>query len=515
LLGSYLGTGWIVAPGIVVTNRHVAREFARLAPGNRAVFRNTVMGRPFRPVIDFREEFRRFNAPGPAQPALEFRIIEVLYLAPDDDVSPDIALLRVEMPNGRIADPIPLSDKPLRSGQAVAAIGYPGFDRGEADRVAMLEIFQSRFDVKRLSPGEVMIPTRRDEWFFTHDCSTLAGNSGSVMLDMETGMAIGLHYSGTSGAENYAVGIEALKTALAGIVGDTTSLFMLPPLVSPRSAPLEAAPFPVAHFDNRRGYSEDFLQDDIRVPMPAVVEERRGEIAQRLDGQGEVLLYTHFSVIVNADRRFPMVTAVNIDGDRLRRVPGKGSWRLDPRIAEEAQADNSIYVNNNLDRGHMVRRLDPVWGTADEARQANADTFHYTNACPQDHTFNDEMWGDLEDHILDSAPHDNRLCVLTGPVLATDDPEYRGIRIPRSFWKVVAWRDGDRLQTAGFILKQDEYLGNLEFNPFQFSTYKITLTELGVLAGLNFGDLTSVDVFAGAESLVFEMPVRSIDDIGI
>ena len=42
-----------------------------------------------------------------------------------------------------------------------------------------------------------------------------------------------------------------------------------------------------------------------------------------------------------------------------------------------------------------MRRLDPVWGTENTARLANADTHHYTNSCPQVHSFNDATWGDL------------------------------------------------------------------------------------------------------------------------
>lgn len=60
-----------------------------------------------------------------------------------------------------------------------------------------------------------------------------------------------------------------------------------------------------------------------------------------------------------------------------------------------------------------------------------------------------------------------RLVVLTGPVLAPDDPVYRGMGMPRLYWKVVAWADtradagadGDRmgppaLAATAFVLDQ-------------------------------------------------------------
>jgi endonuclease G len=39
----WVGTGWMVAPGVVATNRHVAREFAR-ADGDGFVYRTNFMG---------------------------------------------------------------------------------------------------------------------------------------------------------------------------------------------------------------------------------------------------------------------------------------------------------------------------------------------------------------------------------------------------------------------------------------------------------------------------------------
>ena len=38
-----------------------------------------------------------------------------------------------------------------------------------------------------------------------HDCSTLGGNSGSPVVDLETHQVIGLHFGGRFGVRNYAV----------------------------------------------------------------------------------------------------------------------------------------------------------------------------------------------------------------------------------------------------------------------------------------------------------------------
>jgi endonuclease G len=178
------------------------------------------------------------------------------------------------------------------------------------------------------------------------------------------------------------------------------------------------------------GYDATFLGPDdaaVHVPLPAPAPGVRVRELRRLD-------HPHFSVLLDPARRLAAVTAVTIDGARLQPLPRTGSWRLDPQAPEHEQAGPEVYHRNALDRGHLVRRRDPMWGTAAEARAAGEATFVYTNAAPQVGRFNQskELWNGLEDHVLAYAEaHEHRLVVHTGCVLAPDDPPYRGVGIPR------------------------------------------------------------------------------------
>ncbi len=110
-----------------------------------------------------------------------------------------------------------------------------------------------------------------------------------------------------------------------------------------------------------------------------------------------------------------------------------------------------------------------MWGDRAVAVAANEATFAYTNAAPQAAPFNQrpELWAGLEDHVLAYASaHAHRVSVFTGPVREPDDPPYRGIRIPRRFWKIAAWTartEGapPELRTAGFLLDQTPALAEL------------------------------------------------------
>jgi endonuclease G len=114
---------------------------------------------------------------------------------------------------------------------------------------------------------------------------------------------------------------------------------------------------------------------------------------------------------MNRRRQLALYTAVNIDGaSSIDLIREEDSWSYDPRIAESEQIGEALYRRNKLDRGHLVRRLDPVWGTPEEAARANEDTFHFTNCSPQHEGFNqnDATWQGIENFLLDSARNNRR-----------------------------------------------------------------------------------------------------------
>ncbi|MFJ8039742.1 DNA/RNA non-specific endonuclease [Kitasatospora sp. NPDC096147] len=280
-------------------------------------------------------------------------------------------------------------------------------------------------------------------------------------------------------------------------------------MTSPHPQPAPTAPAAVpaptpAQLAGRRGYRPRFLGPEVPLPLP--VDPGTGTV---------VLRYTHFSVVFRPDRRLAAATAVAIDGHRLRDLPREGDrWRFDPRIPAAQQAGDALYDRNGLDRGHLVRRLDPVWGGEAEALQANDDTFYFTNAAPQSEDFNRSklLWLGLESYLLDhAADSDRRLVVLSGPVLRPDDPPYRGMRIPLSFWKVTAFltEDGELASTA-YLLNQSPDLstapptvdpaGAAEAVPplGAYRTFQTPVADIAVLTGLDLGPLPAADRYRPA-----------------
>lgn len=491
----YLGTAWIIADGIAITNRHVAADFARRqAQGYE--FRTSPTGRALIADVDFHEEVAS------ATP-FESDVVEILYLAEDTDSAPDVALLRVKPRDRRpLPPPIPLFDGNPTEQQLVAAIGYPAQDTRDpvSDQV---RIFGNKFEVKRLAPGRVT--EILNAGVFSHDCTTLGGSSGSAVIDVSTGTVLGLHYAGIYREANYAVSATTLKSILG-------RLRNVPHVrtVEPPAAPRERVVTP-ADFTGRRGFDPAFLGPDrsVRVGLPQLSPKiRKATFVTAPGSRGTkryLLNYEHFSLAMHAERGMAVFTAVNLDGSqevRLKRLADP--WAKDPRIPAGVQIGGDLYAGNELDQGHLVRRLDPMWGPT--ARLAERDTFFYTNCTPQYSSFNRALWAELEDYLLDNAQTDGfRACVFTGPVLADDDPVFKEVALPRAYWKVAAMlrADSHELSATAYVVSQADLISNLEFVYGQCKTYQVPIAKVETLTGLNFGGLDEVDAFRDEEGVGF------------
>jgi endonuclease G len=247
-------------------------------------------------------------------------------------------------------------------------------------------------------------------------------------------------------------------------------------------------------YARRKGYDPKFLGPS--VDLPALPPERVEDTVLLKDGSGHELKYTHFSVVMSKSRALAFFTAVNIDGRRIEDLTrDRDVWYFDPRIDRKYQMDPKVYRHPELDRGHLVRRLDPVWGK--DAKKANEETFHFTNCSPQHRKLNEKTWLDLENYILKNAKvHDLKVTVFTGPVFRDDDKVYlKKFAIPAEFWKVVTVRKTDRtLSATAYLQSQRNLIAGLKaFDYGEYKTYQVPVAHIEELTRLDFGKLREND----------------------
>ncbi|WP_217902284.1 DNA/RNA non-specific endonuclease [Siphonobacter sp. BAB-5385] len=409
----------------------------------------------------------------------------------------DASVFELDVVPNQLGEP-ELGDTVMKSGRT------SGVTHGIVTRVHTMAKINYGFPIGEQSIGGFEISLDPDHLPMGGELSQ-AGDSGSIWLfktaeGQPSMIMAGLHFAGESSGspEQYALACYPRS------IFEKLDISLVPPQ---HALPPEL------------GYNPAFLG-----PMVTVPDLSTG---QQLDavllGNSEIIPYTHFSLAMSKSRRFAYWVAWNIDGGNLKKITRKNlSFALDPRLPAEYQVGDSLYANNRLDRGHIARRADLIWGTMAEAQQANKDSFFFTNITPQMDNFNQSsqggIWGKLEDAVFEQTEVDHlKVSVIGGPVFRTDDQVFRGVAIPREFYKILAYVEAGTLKVRAFLLTQN--LNDLSFlNLDAFKVYQVSLTELEQRAGFTLSDLLkNADDFAlevrGMLAPVERQPLSSLSDI--
>jgi serine protease len=229
--GDHIGTGFVIAAGIAMTNRHVLEAIAEEVQGAGAQAPRWVFSCN-EPTIDFSET---------ADGSRRFKITGIVAAGADPIHGRvafsqlDMALLAVEATNAAgepLPQPIPpIADRPdLSQKQELFTIGFPArpstsamvdpnigeFSLEVSKRLG--QIFGLNYGRKYLSPGRVEqaedIAGDSRHWVFTHDATTLGGNSGSCVVRLLDVLgAAGLHFGGQTLTANYAHSLASVRAS--------------------------------------------------------------------------------------------------------------------------------------------------------------------------------------------------------------------------------------------------------------------------------------------------------------
>jgi len=246
------------------------------------------------------------------------------------------------------------------------------------------------------------------------------------------------------------------------------------------------------------GYDTGFLGGDpVALPSPSE------HVRQQAFCDAQPIHHSRFSVIFHAHRGLAICTAHNIDGATLMSegvIKRKDRFRFDDQVPTELQIDNDRgYRSNPWDRGHLTRRRSLHWGSEEEARRADSESYFWTNIAPQHERLHHTAWGPIENWMLERAETtDQRAAVFQGPILTPDDPVHTNasdeepIQIPAGFWKVIVIPHHGRRTAAAFIVWQRDHDSSY---PVSFSPHleQVRLTTVEFLTGLSFLGLRALD----------------------
>jgi hypothetical protein len=227
------GTCFVISEGLVLTNRHVLEAIAK-----RDAAGAWTLNWPDATTIDFVGE------DGVAT-ATKFKVVGVAFAGPNainntvNFVHLDIAVMRVD-PASDTATPFPKAvtfeadvAQP-KADRNLYVLGFPGKPNvwlfegqpptGSETAQVLSTLFNNKFGTKRLAPGVIkagpgQVANDAQKWICTHDASTLGGNSGSCVVDLDQDgfRIIGSHFAGANRGQNWAHVAARLQDYLANL----------------------------------------------------------------------------------------------------------------------------------------------------------------------------------------------------------------------------------------------------------------------------------------------------------
>ena len=119
----------------------------------------------------------------------------------------------------------------------------------------------------------------------------------------------------------------------------------------------------------------------------------------------------------------------------------------------------SMFRNSGYDRGHLVASHDRVY-----SREANMQTFYYSNMSPQLPNFNQKYWSKLEQQVQSwgrNKKFRDVLYVAKGGTIRDDQVEGTKVKghivVPKYYWMAMVVKKGDAYHGLAFWLEHKEW----------------------------------------------------------
>lgn len=164
----------------------------------------------------------------------------------------------------------------------------------------------------------------------------------------------------------------------------------------------------------------------------------------------QLVEHTGYTLSYNEEYEVPNYVAYELTRDEVYGGGNrKDNFRADSAITT-GSATLEDYKSSGYDRGHLAPAADFKW-----SGEAMSDTFYLSNMAPQEGDFNRGIWSDLEATVRQFAVDNEKIYVVTGPVL-TDGP-YKTIgknkvAVPNSYYKVILDYTDPDIKAIGFLM---------------------------------------------------------------
>lgn len=171
------------------------------------------------------------------------------------------------------------------------------------------------------------------------------------------------------------------------------------------------------------------------------------------------------------------ITKNSVHGANVKRA---SSFKIDKNIPRQYSSSGSDYSRSGYDRGHLAPSAQ-----IDYSRQANNETFLYSNMTPQLPGFNRDMmghsgaWGNVEGLVRKWIYKHEELNIIAGTYF-NSEAEFigNGVGIPAAFYKIILNTvTGDSISF---------WFPHVENTASQLASYVVPIDEIELRTGIDF-----------------------------
>lgn len=231
-----------------------------------------------------------------------------------------------------------------------------------------------------------------------------------------------------------------------------------------------------------------------------------GEYASRLEipslrGNGNDVFMSHYtienkkevttySIAYDTVRRHARWTAFTFDASNRAIKWKRDNWentewggdpfQPNPELPSHLSNNKDYYNKNGFVRGHIVASYDRVY-----SKDANEQTFYYTNISPMHSRFNTGLWNDLEMKVQNWG-RNNAFCdtlyIVKGGTIAEGQYTSKGTctTVPKFYYMALMRKKNDTYSAIGFWLEHKTWL------PGVVADYAVSIDKLEELTGIDF-----------------------------
>lgn len=218
-------------------------------------------------------------------------------------------------------------------------------------------------------------------------------------------------------------------------------------------------PFAGSSSNNSEIPTTEVYEDHIEEPSTIIEEDLPENGLQYIPTQvqgDQMVKHDFYTVSYSSHHQNPEWVAYQLTAKQAT-LAGKAkrvSFKADPLCA--TTANSRVYSGSGYDRGHLVPAFDRGFN-----KEAMEETFYMTNVVPQVPAFNRGIWKKLESKVRKWAKVEQRLYVITGPLLRNNIEGVErigenGPTVPRGFYKIVLDYDGSYRKGIAFMFKNKD-----------------------------------------------------------